>query len=398
MSLTISQVRNWNLGGLSNTAAGLRSGADTMSDAALTVINKLAGVGADYQGETRDATEVHLKDHAGQLTEKSQRWNNAANVLDQANKELAGFHDAILSRADNPENLRRFAIGDDGSITIREDYKQAEGEDLLAEALQLSAELRSLLATAELSAQREDWLVTNALMGVSEAQRPFVPSIPPPPANAGNNTRDSADHEGNGPKQYRSWIDPKPGTLDKMRLEATRLALAEMAAGYSVGGTLATLGSGDIGPIAQGLLGHFLKNDGSVALIDVNQLLIENSAFSTAVRDYTKSTVQIARSAMPPGYTGPIAFQSPYGGKFDTSATTNPDYYLGLAHFSYQVSGVATPSTEGNYSIAARTSVYDYYNFSTTGPLSVVNDMHRAGWAQNFDVMGTSTTRSSTWP
>lgn len=161
---------------------------------------------------------------------------------------------------------------------------------------------------------------------------------------------------------------------------------------------MATLGSGDIGPIAQGLLGHWLTNDGTVALVNADQLIFENSAFQSAARNYSGSTMQIAKNAMPAGYTGPIAFQSPFGGQFSASVATNPDYYLGLGHFSYQTSGVATPTANGNYSVAAAISIYDYYNFGTNSPFSGLNDLHRAGWAQNFDVLVTSSPKVSTWP
>jgi len=73
--------------------------------------------------------------------------------------------------------------------------------------------------------------------------------------------------------------------------------------------------------------------------------------------------------------------------------------------FSYQSSGIATPTSEGNYTVSSRTSIYDYYNYETTDPnkfglpqASDLNNLHRAGWAQNFDTVGTSSYQRSTYP
>lgn len=60
-------------------------------------------------------------------------------------------------------------------------------------------------------------------------------------------------------------------------------------------------------------------------------------------------------------------------------------------------------SGNGTYSVDARTSIFDYYNFETTDQkpwpqASDLNKLHRAGWAQNFDTIGSSSVQTSTWP
>ncbi|MEX3650869.1 hypothetical protein [Mycolicibacterium porcinum] len=59
-----------------------------MGDSALTVINKLKGIGTDWRGETRDAAEARAKDAAGTLQGKAQRWTNAATVFREAAQQM----------------------------------------------------------------------------------------------------------------------------------------------------------------------------------------------------------------------------------------------------------------------------------------------------------------------
>ena len=49
----------------------------------------------------------------------------------------------------------------------------------------------------------------------------------------------------------------------------------------------------------------------------------------------------------------------------------------------------------GPAEVTYQTSVYDYYNWDSTRNAPTVqysdsNDLHRAGWAQNYEVMGGS--------
>ena len=56
------------------------------------------------------------------------------------------------------------------------------------------------------------------------------------------------------------------------------------------------------------------------------------------------------------------------------------------------------PSDHGAYTIAAQTTVYDYYNFDARGKLGMLNDLNRAGWARTFDTTGTSSPQWSHTP
>ncbi|GAB09269.1 hypothetical protein GOARA_036_00010 [Gordonia araii NBRC 100433] len=97
---------------------------------------------------------------------------------------------------------------------------------------------------------------------------------------------------------------------------------------------------------------------------------------------------------MPEGYDGPIAFQSDWASGEDSyrpSKTKNPDLWAALGTFTLQSSGVATPESDGSVSITYKTSIYDYYNWNPDDQLtSGLNELHKAGMAQNFETFGTT--------
>ncbi|MEZ0366128.1 hypothetical protein ACAG26_20850 [Mycobacterium sp. pUA109] len=162
-------------------------------------------------------------------------------------------------------------------------------------------------------------------------------------------------------------------------------------------------------PYATKFLQHYLDGSGTPMSVPVDNMLYDMPWFNNAAQAQTRATLDVAVKAMPPGYTGPVAFQSDYtnrqpdGSYARPSNSSNPDWKNTLGTFSYQTSRIAMPNAEGNYSVAARTSVYDYYNFETTDPsflpqVSDLNMLDRAGWAQNFDTTGISSIRTSTYP
>ncbi|TDH56698.1 hypothetical protein E2F47_06095 [Mycobacterium eburneum] len=397
MSPTISQVRDWKLGDLTNTAAGLRSGADKMSEAALTIINGLNGIGTDWRGETRDRADVTGKDHYDTLTEKARRWNNAAGVLDEGAQQLGLLRTAILDRVDDPGNKQKYVIADDGNVELTDAYAKTlttKDAQTVAETerADLETALRSLLATAGLCAQRYDAQTTGALKDSEWYDAPGIPAPTPLPTDP----KTKANKDGSGPDQYHT---ENPTGYDRIRLQGTK-GLAEhlVAGGRAAGQTY-----------APDLLQHFLNGSGTPMTVPVDNMFHDMPWFQQSAQDQTRATVQTAINAMPAGYKGPIAFQSDYtnqrsdGTMARPDKYTNPDWFAAMGTFSYQTSGVATPTADGHYSVAAKTSVYDYYNFETTDPhpwpqVSDLNKLQRAGWAQNFDTVGTSSVQTSTYP
>lgn len=396
---TIPDVRDWNLGELTNTASGLRSGASTLDEHALTVINSLKGITTDWEGESRDAHAVKALDLAGQKQEKAKRWNNAANVLDTAVQQMGLLRTAILDIVDNADYKSKYVFGDNGDVALTDTYAKTltsdqDKSDAETARADLQTRLRSLLSTADVAGQQYDWQTTNALRGDTDQSRPFQPRIPGPPRPS-SSAKDDADRDGSGPGQYN--VD-KPDWWKRKRLETIKLE-AEF------GMTASRLGS----DYAATWLGHFLKGGGESMQAPVGAMLSDMPWFKQASNDTAKTATAAAIRAMPPGYTGPVAFQSDFANKVGDnpvrpSPRDNLDWFATLGTFSYQVSGVATPSDHGNYSIAAATSIYDYYNWDTTGKIpgipqpSDLNDLHRAGMAQNFETYGTSSPYQVTYP
>ncbi|SHZ19276.1 hypothetical protein [Mycobacteroides abscessus] len=398
--VTIPEVREWNLGELTNTATGLRSGAETLSDHALKVINGLKGITTDWEGESRDAYAVKALDLAGQKQKKAERWKNAAAVLDRAVQQMGLLRNAILDVVDSPDYQSKYAFADDGGVTLTDAYAKtltSDQDKLDAETARadLQSRLRSLLATADVAGQQYDWQTTTALRGETDQSRPFVPRVPGP-TKPGSGAKDDASKDGSGPDQYN--VD-QPDWWKRKRLQTIKLE-AEM------GTTVSRLG-GDYAPT---WLAHFLKGGGESMQVPVGAMLKDMPWFKQASDNTAKSAAATAIRAMPPGYTGPVAFQSEYINKVDDKPVRpdpaqNLDWFATLGTYSYQVSGVATPSDNGNYSVAAATSVYDYFNFDTTGrklpgiPMPAdLNDLHRAGMAQNFETYGTSNPYQVTYP
>lgn len=382
MTASISQLRDWNLDDLTNTALRLRLGAADMNQSALSIINGLGGIDTDWQGETRDHAEVRAKDLASSMEEKARRWNKASMVLDTAAQQMGLLRDEIIRHVDDPENQRLFAISDNGVVTIRTDI-DAYDESVLDRRRTLEDTLHTLLLTVDTAGQMYDWQVTNALMGVTDSQRPFQPKMPPPrdlPTTGDQSARARADREGSGDEQWDTWKTP---LSDDIKMQAVR-------AFWKEGGEFgSTKGMENFSR----LLDHFFDNTGTQATVSVDAMFRDLPGFQSGTNDLSRKATEAARNVMPEGYKGPVAFQSEYDGSYTPEWTEHPDWFFALGTFTYQTSGVAMPSDTGNYNIAAQTTVYDYYNFDARGRLGMLNDLNRAGWARTFDTTGTSSTQ-----
>ncbi|WP_100465972.1 hypothetical protein [Mycobacteroides abscessus] len=396
--MKISQVRGWHLSDLTDTATGLRNGAAQLDEHALTVINGMDGVSTNWEGEARDAYAVKVKDHGEEFFQRKQRWNNAAAVLDKGAQQMGLLRDELLKRVDDSAVQQMFNIADDGGVTLKPEYQATLKSPKDVEAAQtrraeFEHALRALLATADVAGQQYDWQATNALRGEKDSDRPFAPQIPDHPTPA-TFSKDNANKDGSGPDQY--GID-KPGFLDKAGLQATR-AWAEGLVG-------STRAAGQ--QYAPDLLQHFLDGSGKPATVPVDNMLHDMSWFKQDSTAMAKANLDAAMRSMPPGYEGPVAFQSGYGSvdgdPARPKAASNPDWFAALGSFSYQTSGVAMPNGNGTYDVSSQVNIYDYYNFETTDQHpwpqpSDLNNLHRAGWAQNFETFGTSSPQRSTWP
>lgn len=410
MTLTISQVDGFSIGSLTQTGDGLSSGSESLADNATSVLNALDRVSTDWRGETQTQAAVRAKDHADSLTERAKRWSSAAAVLRTAADQLGKLRDEILATSEDMMVRYVCSVADSGVATVKKSYLDSlaaanDGDpDGLAAArakaftfaAQVTFKLRTLLNTMDVAAQYYDCCVENALLGLGmfpTGAHPFHPRIPPAPAPPKGPIED-ANRDGSGPADYRSY---NPSLLEKGYLQGVRAA-AEGGAGNAAAGM----------PIAAGMLKHFLDNSGEKYRFDVNGMLRDVPKFSDKVQRDAGQSAKSASEVMPDGYRGPVAFQSawnPDGDQgFRADPKQHPDYWAALGTFSYQTSGVYMPNLGGAGAgpgeLTYQTSIYDYYNWDTTKKspseqYSDLNDLHRAGWAQNYEVTNTSSPQTS---
>ena len=74
MTVSISQIRSWDLATLVSSADSADTGAQTFEDSALTVTNGLAGVDPSWDGDSRDQAAVRAAIESANLTERATRW------------------------------------------------------------------------------------------------------------------------------------------------------------------------------------------------------------------------------------------------------------------------------------------------------------------------------------
>ncbi|PXW31308.1 UNVERIFIED_CONTAM: hypothetical protein DES50_10574 [Williamsia faeni] len=402
MTVQISQIRNWQLGDMGSTATDLRASATTLDTSAVTLINRLQGISTDWQGEARDKAGLEAEDKSATMQQKAQRLQTAAAIIETAAAQMKLLRDSVLGLVDDPGNHTKFSIADDGTVKITAHY--ASQLQLLSncnegvfnawmaqaeiERRDLQRKLTTQLQSADSAGQFYDWQVTNALMGVTAAERPFSPRIPPPPPKPAG-AKEAANEDGSGPGSYDSW---DPGLLDKVSLQQLR--------------TIAESGSWASSPAtsqSSALLNHYFDNSGTDYRVNVNQMLKDMPAFRKESAEQARIQFDAVKRDLPEGYTGPVAFQGGYDGQYRPSLASNPDWNASLGTYSYQASGVATPTSNEGYHLTYQTSIYDFYNWDSTGKspssqYSDLNNLNLAGWAQTFDTVGTSGPQATTWP
>ncbi|SDU25743.1 SpvB/TcaC N-terminal domain-containing protein [Amycolatopsis keratiniphila] len=213
--------------------------------------------------------------------------------------------------------------------------------------------------------------------------RPAMPSPPPPPTATNH---EKANKDGSGPDDYDTW---EPSLLEKSTLQTIR-AQALLGAGATGQTTLV---------IAADMLTHFLGNSGSDYTVDVDKMLKQIDGFQSEVERVALEAAMKVWSGFPSGHRESFAFETGYSNNYRADYKSNPDWLAALGWFDFQISGVVTPTSDGGYDITYQVSIYDYYNWESTGwrpwrQASDLNDLHRAGWAQNFDVIGRSSPRT----
>lgn len=341
----------------------------------------MGGISHSWLGEAANGARVYAESKTASLQQLSARWRAASTVLENAATQMGLLRDTILELVDS--NTARFNITDDGTVTA----KHLDIPDDVADAETLQNRLKTLLCTADAAGQYYDWQVDNALQGLTADQNPFRPRVPPPPPRP-TKAKKLAEDAGSGPDDHgadgwRSMFLPQRALLYALGAAGTDKAPL---------------------PIASRLLKHYYDNSGTDAHVDVNRMLQAMPEFRARAGIQAKEEFAAAQRVMPPGYTGPVAFQGQYGGQdpdvgfYRPDTLRETDYLAALGTFSLQSSGVAVPGQHGGHELTTNTSIYDYYNFDPGRPDGEYNDLHRAGVAQNFDTLGTSTPQQTHVP
>lgn len=379
-----------------------------MSESATSLVNRLHGMTTeDWGGEARDSAGVKVKNRADTMQEKVSRFRRAASEIDLAAGQLKLLRDSIIAMVDDPANVTRFDISDTGTVTIKQSYasllqlRSNCDSELFAAWMRvlegkrqaLETRLTTQLLTADVAGQYYDWKITNALLGVDATERPFRPRVPSPPPKP-KVQRERANKDGSGPAQYRKW---NPNWASKVSLQ--ELKAAARAGSFFLGGGMQGM------PNAASMMNHYLDNSGSDYKVDVDSMLREIAGFQPATEANARDEFGQRMKDLSAGYMGPVGFRNDYYDHqgISPSRTQAPDWYLATHNFNFQTSGVGIPNDNGGYDLTYQTNVYDYYNFETTDwhawpQASDLNRLNLAGWAQTFDVTGTSSPKSISVP
>lgn len=212
----------------------------------------------------------------------------------------------------------------------------------------------------------------------ADATFPIPEGGPPPPSDPGSGEFDS---EGAG--------------LDDRATEAKARALARAAElrGYTN---------------AARHMNHYLDASGEPLDIDVDHLIGDSDAARADIEDATNGTFVDLAGQIDDQYDGErlvIPFESDWTGGYAGEG----DWYYAMGGFMQRQRGVAvvepptTPGGEPTVRIEYQVDVHDYYNWDTgksvdIGPLHIedteMQELHRAGLAQEYEIEGTSPPRT----
>lgn len=123
MTVTITQVRSWDLATLVSSADSADVGAETFENSALTVTNGLAGVDPSWDGNSRDQAALRTANESSNLTERAARWRAAATELRTADEQLGLLKAEIERLVDEAKTKSSvvgpvYSIADDGSVSV----------------------------------------------------------------------------------------------------------------------------------------------------------------------------------------------------------------------------------------------------------------------------------------
>lgn len=204
-----------------------------------------------------------------------------------------------------------------------------------------------------------------------------------------------SDNEGSGQYLQRP---PTPG--DYFVHEAATLAAGSCASMW---------------PDASKNLYHYLQNTGSHQDMDVDGMLNDLPSLDNGTQNAVERTAEDAvEDAQASGYTGPMTypFNTPWE-RADATPIESENWYYATGGYQRATDGTITvyPPTDGNsewtYSYDYRVHTADRYNwdgnksteiFGMTITDKQLQELHRAGLAQEYDMSGEPSVRHGTGP
>lgn len=155
-------------------------------------------------------------------------------------------------------------------------------------------------------------------------------------------------------------------------------------------------------------LRHYLGASGDDLTVDPDHILRDVPSFQTEVdKTVTGELDRIAQEAAASGQYGiPVQFTTDWKGHYLTKEE-DANWFYAMGGIQYSTTGVATvyppeqPGGQPRVEVEYRTHVWDRYNWdegksTTFGPITIEDEslaeLHRAGVAQEYDIVGTSDT------
>ena len=158
-------------------------------------------------------------------------------------------------------------------------------------------------------------------------------------------------------------------------------------------------------PDAARNLMHFLGNSGKPIDMNTNGMLNDlpslRGKVNNDLKDYTNAALKDAKTS---GYTGPVTYPFVTGWQDEyAEKSENANWYYATGGYQHATAGTITVYPDGSYTYKYQVHTADRYNWDGNkktgiGPLTVTDkqlqELHRAGIAQEYDLIGESTIRT----
>ena len=158
-------------------------------------------------------------------------------------------------------------------------------------------------------------------------------------------------------------------------------------------------------PDAARNLMHFLGNSGKPIDMNTNGMLNDlpslRGKVNNDLKDYTNAALKDAKTS---GYTGPVTYPFVTGWQDEyAEKSENANWYYATGGYQHATAGTITVYPDGSYTYKYQVHTADRYNWdggkkTGIGPFTVTDkqlqELHRAGIAQEYDLVGESTIRT----